>query len=95
MVTKQVVDMTIGELCEYFEGAILYDAHSFRARYCRSEGGRELKKRGPSAIEDITTHLIATRENRSAEVKDAWTLLLNDICDAHPRLAVNISTLVG
>lgn len=76
---KPVIEMTVPELIERFEADIVYDAHSFRARYSRSHARKELLRRGPDTIEAIVGHLWEGKGLRSEMLKAAWSYLVCDI----------------
>lgn len=79
---KPVSEMTVLELIERFEKDIIYDAHSFRAKYHRSDARKELVKRRLGTVDAIVDHLWEGKGYRTPELKTAWTLLVTHIVDA-------------
>lgn len=70
-------DMTPEELIERFRNDILYDAHSYTARFERSVAQRELVRRGKEGLRQIIDHLKMSISSRSdGSIKIAWGHLL-------------------
>lgn len=65
-------DMTPEELIERFRNDILYDAHSYTARFERSMAQKELVRRGKESIQSIIDHLKAFPPKDDAILKTAW-----------------------
>lgn len=79
-------DLTVEQLCERFDGDILYDMHSLTARIERSLARRELLERGRSALAVVIAHIelhpkLTGRESELPalleELRLAWMKVLN------------------
>lgn len=77
-------------LIRRFEDSIVFDCHSLRARFCRSQPAQELVRAGPFVLGEIATHLAAPRDPREYEsykniatdLRTVWIWLLRSIADA-------------
>jgi hypothetical protein len=81
-------NMTPKELIKHFEGDILYDCHSFRARIGRSLALREIVRRGTNILPDLVAHLERTNfaehgarayPSGGEELACAWAVVLGGI----------------
>lgn len=77
---KPETEMTIAELIQRFEGDILYDCHSFRARYSRSAARKELISRGNSFIPHVEEHMLIDPRADNDDLKHAFDLLHRELC---------------
>ena len=71
--------MSFSELIEGFEGDIVYDVHSYTARFERSQYQKEFKRRGKDALPAIIAHLRAKPPSSFMDLDTAWGHLLNRI----------------
>lgn len=73
--------MTDAQLCEAFDGDILYDCHHIRTRVSRSDAGRKLRLNARGTLPVIVTHLENHRRldepGPPEDLRLGWGLLLN------------------
>jgi hypothetical protein len=69
----------VGELIGRFERSMIYDCHSFTARFSRSDARRELARRGAAVLGAIAAHLRKAPPSDKFDVRTAWGLLLHQI----------------
>jgi hypothetical protein len=70
-------NVSVEDLIKQFEGDIVYDAHSYTARFERSRAQKELVRRGKEVLPPIITHLRAHPPGEGMDLKTAWGHLLN------------------
>ena len=70
--------MTPEELIERFKSDIIYDCHSYGARFRRSDGRKELERRGSSVLPQIIKHLENKPPGDFMDLKTAWGNLLSN-----------------
>lgn len=73
--SQDITTSTTKELIERFENDIIFDAHSYRARFERSQARKELCQRGKQALRDIVDHLKSALP-LSGDIQTAWGHLL-------------------
>lgn len=79
---------TPDKLFDEFEKDILYDCHALVTRINRSPAAREIIRRGPAILKDVSTHLKdykppTTYELLGKQLKHAWGVLLSWLADEH------------
>lgn len=73
--SQSITDLTTEELIERFENDIIFDAHSYCAKFERSQAQKELRRRGRQALGDILNHLKLILPI-SGDIQTAWGHLL-------------------